>query len=81
MALGDYRGPARADAWVRYAVSLLKTRMEERSFRMRVAESVRLYPQGMYLADPWRPIAEKKRDFDADAIMERVLAQHGPDAQ
>ena len=49
VAVGTYAGPGSARSFLRYARRLKKDRDEEQTFRLYVAEQLRLSPQGKYL--------------------------------
>jgi hypothetical protein len=46
LALGEYRGPKRADCLIRYAVATHARHQDELGYRFFVSELIRLYAEG-----------------------------------
>ena len=60
-----------------YVAARMREAMSERSYRSYVTESLRLIPQGKYLARSWDEPAERRPDFDADAVINGVIERAG----
>ena len=76
-ALGEYRGPSRAGAFIRYAARIHEEARERRTFHWYVAESLRLQGEGKYVATPWGDLLDRRPDEDAEDIVARVVEDAG----
>lgn len=76
MALGDYRGPKSAKAFMRYAEVRMDQHDEGAFFRVYVAEHLRALvgsPVGYFETVMGKPA----QDFDPDEVVDDVLARIG----
>lgn len=72
LALGEYRGPMRADAFALYAVQAWERKAIEHSFRAYVTTAVKALGEGMHPAKTWTELLEGPADFDARAVIDHV---------
>lgn len=72
--LGEYHGPSRFHAFVRYAIAKRRQRSVELAYRVYVTESLRYAPQGMAISKPFLDSITPREDFDPDQVIERVLS-------
>lgn len=77
--MGQYRGPKTLKSFARYAVALHRDRQEVTAYRIYVAESLRLIPQGKYLTEPFGDILKPRPTItkDGDSIVRDVVERAG----
>ena len=78
MALGEYRGPSCAKAFVRYTLARFRRDCEEKVYRAYVTDSLWLLPQMRYMQSRWSELSEKpKTERTADEIIKHVQMRLG----
>jgi hypothetical protein len=80
LALGDYRGPALARAFVGYLVARYTDRLTEKSFRVYVTDSLQSIPQMQYKTKRWAELAgivDPEKERSAEEIVDDVVARLG----
>lgn len=75
--MGDYRGPQRVGAFLRYAGAKCKRRLEEVAYRTYVTESLRLKGEGMYISASLRELMEPKPQQTAEQIVAETIKRGG----
>ena len=60
-----------------YAVARMREAAIERSYREYVTESLRLIPQGKYLAQGWAEPVKQHTDFDAESVIDGIIERAG----
>ena len=73
--LGEYHGPSRFHAFLRYCIERTKQRNVTESFRVYVTDSLQNAPQGKYLMQRWSDLTKPHEDIDVDATIDHVLSQ------
>lgn len=79
VCLGDYRGPLRADAFIRYAEGRFAREVEEFAYRAYITESIRLYGEGKVIGAKWIDVVrkEKKEKIDPEQTLKHVISKAG----
>lgn len=73
-ALGQYRGPLQAKAFIRYAWNVQREDFEKLSYRAFVTDCVGAF---VGASSRWADSLTKQEDYDAQSVIERVIADAG----
>lgn len=79
MALGEYRGPKRADTLIRYAVSRFALIQDELGYRFYLSELLRLQAQGKTFGKSYLEMrdSEPQEERGVDEIIADVVESSG----
>jgi hypothetical protein len=62
---------------VRYSVARTKARVEQKSYRIYVTDSLQNIPQSKYVTRRWVDTLRPREEIDVDAIIDKVAAMIG----
>lgn len=77
LALGEYRGPARADAFVAYTVERAKAKRERDAYRSYIADSLHLRGKGMFIGQRLSELMHPKPTCDPDEVLDSIVEGAG----
>lgn len=73
-ALGEYRGPLQARAFVRYAANVQRGDFEELSFRAFVTDCVGAF---VGASNRWADAVIRQEEYDAQSVVDDVISRSG----
>lgn len=77
MALGEYRGPRRMDAFAAYVVYKARQRHEQSAFRNYIADSLHYQGKGMFIGHRLDEILHPPEAIDPEEVLAGVIEGAG----
>ena len=77
LALGEYRGPASARAFLGYARARMRREVDSMAFMAYVTDSLRLSRQDKFISKRWIDIVRPPIEEDVASIVTGVVARAG----